>query len=477
MNEARHEIGAWWAALIPAGMLCVLLSRSVWDVDVFWQLKLGELILNKGAPLRSEPFAALHIGEPMPAVAWLGQVIMALTRQIGGWPLLRLVDAMCWVGGLWACAAACRARGATTTACALALGVTFLLLLPTASVRPQSFAALCFGALLAMRRLALPPFTSVLLAFPLFLVWQNLHPSVSVATIAMAAVAVTVWLQRLAGREGEPWVPTALSAMSLAAMFATPDGVSIVQVSVRNTEASVAIGASEWLPLWAASNHFHAACVMACAAVALALVMRHPKRVDASELAVAGVLLVMTIFAYRFVLFWGAAMVPVFARVLTPEGRNRSIGPRSRLVLLASLLTVAATAPLLIPTRFAANIPLEAIASVERTGVRGTVYADYPYGGAIIDTGFPRWRVAYDGRYYRYSSEEWKYNGGIENGYVPLIDVVRKWRPCAFILNKKHNAPLVAELSRSSEWRLIYDNGAVAAFVASPRGLPAPAHP
>ena len=131
----------------------------------------------------------------------------------------------------------------------------------------------------------------------------------------------------------------------------------------------------------------------------------------------------------------------------------------------AAILFVALLTPLLAPTRYAPTLPLSALARLRQEQVCGTVYGDFPYGGAIIDVGWPDWRVAYDGRYYRYSSDEWKYNGGIENGFVPLVDVVRKWRPAAFVLHARHNAPLAGELARSRAWRRIYDRGGVVVYV------------
>lgn len=450
-------------ALVPAAMLLVLLLRKVWDVDIFWQLRLGELILARHGPVREEPFAALHLGEPLPTLAWLGQATMAAARLLGDWDLLRVFDALCWLGGFWAVAAACRTRGASSSAVALALGLAFLAALPTASIRPQSFAVLCFGLLLALQRLQLRLLPTVLLGAPLLVLWQNLHPSASVGALAMGVTALAGWLVWMRERtRTPPLAPTALALIGLLAVFATPDGAAVLAVSARNAEASMAIGASEWLPLWLPANHRNAVPVLVAALLAFGLAMRHRARVDAGELATALVLLVLTLTAYRFVLFWAVAMVPVIARAATQQEAG---APLLRPAVLLPVFLVAVLAPLLAPTRFDSSLPLAALARLRQEQVRGTVYGDFPYGGAIIDAGWPHWRVAYDGRYYRYSSDEWKYNGGIENGFVPLVDVVRKWRPAAFVLNAAHNPSLAAELARSPAWRLIYARGGVVVYV------------
>lgn len=461
-------------ALVPAAMLCVLLLRRVWDVDIFWQLKLGELILARHGPVRAEPFAALHLGEPLPSVAWLGQAVMAAVRQIGGWGLLRLFDALCWLGGFWAVAAACRMRGAAMHAVMLALGLAFLAALPTASIRPQSFAVLCFGLLLGLQRLGLRPSVTIAIGAPLLLLWQNLHPSVSVGALAMGVSALPGWLRWLLGRgTGIPVAATVLALVGCAAMFATPDGLSILAVAARNAEASIAIGASEWMPLWIPANHTNAVPVAVVVCLALGIMAGRRSRVDAGELAVAAVLLVMTLATYRFVLFWAVAMVPVIARAATRASTPAAPG-RARLIGIP-LAIVAVLGPLVLPTRFEPTIPIAALERLRRENVRGTVYGDFPFGGAIIDLGYPAWRVAYDGRYYRYSSDEWKYNGGIENDYVPLVDVERKWRPVAFVLNVEHNAPIAEELARSRRWRLIHHRDDIVAYVR--RGVRRPASP
>lgn len=453
----------WLAALVPAGMLAVLLLRSVWDVDIFWQLKLGEIILAHGAPVSREPFAALHLGEPLPAVGWLAQASMAFVRSVGGWDLLRVYDALCWLGGFWAVAAACRLRGASRHAVAAALVLAFVAAVPTASIRPQSYASLCFGILLALQRLNLRPAVTIALGVPLLVLWQNLHPSVSVAVLALGIQAGIEGLAWLRDRQAFPLAPAVLTLAAIGAMFATPDGLSILAISAANAEMSLAIGASEWRPLWIEGNWANALPVLFTALVSVMLFLRHRRRFSASELLLALALLAMTAMAYRFVLFWAVAMVPLIARSLTGAGPEEQApmptwapkwAPKWGAVVAVAL--VALILPLAAPTRFAPTLPLGAIAHLKRQNLRGTIYADFPYGGPVIDAGWPAWRVAYDGRYYRYPREEWRYNGGIENGYVPLVDVIAKWHPAAFLIQEEHNAPLDGELARSRRWQRIY---------------------
>jgi hypothetical protein len=156
-------------------------------------------------------------------------------------------------------------------------------------------------------------------------------------------------------------------------------------------------------------------------------------------------------------------MVPVIARAVAPPVARPE---RSEAVtVLASLLLVAVATPLIAPTRFAETLPLAAVQLLRDHHICGTVYGDLLFGGVIIDTGYPDWRVAYDGRYYRYSSEEWRYDSDIEDGIVPLADVVRKWNPAAFVLDTRRNAPIAGELAHSKMWQRIYAREGIVVYV------------
>lgn len=464
--RARGSVlAAWLLVLIPAAMLAILLERPIWDVDIFWQLKLGEMILARGAPVPTEPFAATHLGEPLPAVAWLGQVVMAEVRLTAGWTGLRLFDALCWLAGFLVVAAACRRRGASVGGLALGLAVALYLALPTASIRPQTFAVLCFGLLLALIRLELRPWRTLAIAVPLFVLWQNLHPSVSVAAVTFGVRSAVGWGRWLARREGAPWEDSALAALAGLAILATPDGWSAIRTSGENAQASTAMGVSEWLPLWHPVNHSGIAAVALAAILAAGLVAYRWRRSDLREIAVALAFLALTVLVSRFVLFWAMTLIPVFARAIPPAANPRRVSPFAALLLLA---IVAGTMPFLRPTRFSPAIPLATIQALKDRAPAGTIFLHIPWGGPAIDIGYPAWVVAYDGRFYRYTPEELSLYRDISHDRVPLVDIVRRYRPVGFVLERDWNKSLIAELRADPAWQQVAEQGAAVAFVRRP---------
>jgi SAM-dependent methyltransferase len=450
-----RSVAAWLLALAPAAMLAVLLLRPVWDVDVFWQLKLGELTLAGGVQ-RQEPFAATHLAETLPAFAWMGQAVMAAVRQALGWTGLRVFDALCWLGGFLAVAAACRRRSGSAAGVLLALAIAFFAALPMASIRPQSLAALCFGALLALLRLEMRPWQTTVLAVPLLLVWQNLHPSVSVAALVLVAHAAVGWWRRLRVGARPPWEESVLALVAGAMMFATPDGWAVLQLSAENARASAAMGVSEWLPLWDGINRFEAVPVLLTAVVTSWVLLRNPRRIDGGELAAAIVLFALTAFAYRFVLFWAIALIPVVARAVPPPIERRTPAWLTPVALIA----VAIVTPPLRPTHFAETIPLAAIDRLHAAGIKGTIFAHFPWGGPVIDVGYPDWRVAYDGRYYRYTPQEWQ-----RYRRMGLAEIEQRYRPAGFVLSSDWNGPLIAELRGDrAHWQQLSADGTAVVF-------------
>ena len=469
-GKPRGLVVAWLLALAPAAMLAVLLARPVWDVDVFWQLKLGELILANHGPLLREPFAAAHLGQPMPSFGWLGQAVMAQARLLGGWTGLRIFDALCWLGGFLAVAAACRQRSGSAAGVLLALAIAFFAALPLASIRPQSFAALCFGALLALLRLELKPGQTLVLALPLLLVWQNLHPSVSVAAAVLGVRAALGWWAWL--RRAEP-APREMTVLTLAAglfVLATPDGLAALRSSAANAAMSAAMGVSEWLPLWDAVNRFVAVPVLLVAVVVSWLLLRSRRPFDPGELAVAIVLFAMTLAAYRFVLFWALSLIPLVARAVPPPPIERRTP--AWLSPVALILTAIAM-PLLRQTHFAPTIPLAALERLHASGAKGTIFTHFPWGGPAIDVGYPDWRVAYDGRYYRYTPHEWDIYRAIAAGRVDLAGIDRTYRPTAFVLDPRWNRALIAALRADrTHWREVAADGPAIVFQRKMAAMP-----
>lgn len=357
-------------ALMPALFLFILLRRPIWDVDIFWQLKLGELALANGQWIKQEPFAAHYLDEAVPSFAWLGQMLLAQLRLWWGWAGLRLFDASCWLGAMGVVAWACRRRGAPMAGLLIGLPIAFIVALPYASIRPQSLALLCFGLLLAVLRLHGPAWRRLGLAALLLPLWQNLHPSVAIAVLYLGGLAAAHWLDWLRRPASVlPWESTMFVALAGLALLATPEGLSIITDAAHNAR-------------------------------------------------------------------------------------------ESRAMLLAMVAFTAG------PARFSDQIPVRQIQALHAQGVRGVVFAHFPWGGPVIDSSYPAVTVAYDGRYYRYTRSEWGRYRRLVKGEVGPEELERIYRPAAYVLSPAWTPGLIAALKADPmRWRLISQDSVAVIFV------------
>jgi hypothetical protein len=458
-------------ALAMAGMLVTQLGRTIHDVDIFWQLKLGEITTLHGLPAH-EPFLAGRETEPLAVVAWLAQVVYACVRTLGGWTLLWLVDALVWFGGFVVVARHCARRMSNHWPVAVGLWVGWFAALSTASIRPQSFAALAFGLLIVLLRSNLSTARTAFLGAGLFVVWQNLHPSVAVGAIAVGAAVLGDGIQYLRKRTpAPPWRGLVLLPLAAIAIVCTPAGFDILRISRLNAELSLHLNVAEWLPMtWKVREYGRPFAWASLLVVTAGLALRGG-RARASTLAVVLVFTAAMLSSHRFVLFWGIAVIPLACELFGTEPGPERPRSRFRRPIAALALALGIGGPCVVnPAPFADYYPFDGIRTLRDTGIRGTIYTTYYWGGMVAEAGYPDWRVTHDGRYYLHSAAEWDAYHRIANGGgdVRLDDLVARYKPVAFFLRPGSDATLIAVLDRDARWRTLFQDVNCIVFVPAP---------
>ncbi|QEL20024.1 hypothetical protein [Limnoglobus roseus] len=460
-------------AVAASAMLLVQLGRTIHDVDIFWQLKLGELTLTNGLP-KTEPFLAGKEHDPLTAVAWLAQVVYAATKQVGGWTLLWLVDALVWFGGFAVVATACGRNARNVWPATVGLWVGWLAAVPSASVRPQSFAALAFGLLVVLMRSNLGVRCTAILGGTLFVAWQNLHPSVAVGGgvvfATVLAEAVMFWRSR---RPTFPWRLVVLLPLAGLSTLATPAGFDIYRISAVNADVSRYLDVAEWLPLtWEPLQYGRPFAWGALFATIVSIAIRG-RNLRAGTLAVFLTLTAAMLLSHRFVLFWGIAVIPVWVELLSPasdlppeQGRSRWRRPFAVLFVIVGIGYPTCSHP--VP--FANYYPFAGLCALRESGVRGTVYTSYCWGGLVSEAGYPNWRVTRDGRYYLFSRREWDEYFAEVSDATSLGPILAKHQPAAFFLRPSFEDRLISLLAADPHWRELYaDDNCVVYVLASIR--------
>jgi hypothetical protein len=433
-------------------LFATLFVRPIHDVDIFWQLKLGELAIEKGGLVTAEPFLAPRLGEPLIPVAWLGQIADAAIYRAGKWKLLRFVDAVIWFGGLLA-ALPCL-KGLTLRAPIFALVIGFLAAVPFHSIRPQSFAVLAFGLLIRLTSSDRSLIAKLALGVPLLVVWQNLHPSVVVGAIYLVCVTAAGQVKTIFRRQPPPWASALLMVAAGLATLATPAGPMLLEVSKVNGAISVWMRTGEWLPIWSVENRGACAGPALAILVAVGLAVRFRTRFRLETLLPAVAFAIMTCVALRFAVFFGVAVIPLLTQLLNEEKPQRAWHPKfgqgcSILFFLAVLAGPVSTA---VPVRFADYYPFAGIEALKAANVSGPVYCHNAWGSLLPHFNV-EWKPTHDGRHYLHSKAEWEQYFVTAAGQGDLDAILREFKPAAFFLRPGRDDGLTDMLDRHPEWR------------------------
>ena len=79
------------ASCLAVVMIGRLEFKPIHDTDIFWQLKLGQIVLVEHRIPTTDRFSFTHPSEPAPPVGWLAQALFSSVYSAGGWRLTRLV--------------------------------------------------------------------------------------------------------------------------------------------------------------------------------------------------------------------------------------------------------------------------------------------------------------------------------------------------------------------------------------------------
>jgi hypothetical protein len=457
-------------------MATMLQLRPIDDVDIFWQMRAGQVILDQGRLITTDPFSYTHMGDSVPTIGWLAQIVFAWFYRVGSWPAVKALHVLIF-SGAFVIAARSAARCSNhpkgrmslfSVACGLLLG--FLTCLSNSSLRPQSFALFCFAVLLAVTQSEWRFRTKFLVLIPVLAFWQNCHPSVVVGLVALAGWATSTWFDPTKGRKA------ILIVMLVAlAQLGTPMGWGVFGVSRTNVQISQDyLMVSEWMSPWSPQTFRAMWMFWIGLALSAFLLVKLRLKVRRSDLIHFMLMTLLTFYASRFALFWAISMVPVWARWIEQirplhlfnwtggdPVKRRATAP----LLILGLLIVLGVPALQKSTVFDPELPLEGIDQLKTALPSGRIYNYREWGGPLIWAGFPPWQVAIDGRLYLYSKKEWERYNRAALGLIPLPELIEQHQPDAFFLRPSFHQKLITLLKQSTAWREFYTDNNCSIFL------------
>lgn len=332
--------------------------------DFWWHMATGRLIVQTGAIPSVDQFSYTQAGQPFYNQSWLAQIMMYGLHNLGGVPLLLVVQAL-----VLACSYALLLRLCIKRSGALRLSVGLLLMttMPLSfdnwNVRPQTYAFPLFVAFLYIltswrisadyhqsdiQKPETKPGRLWLLPL-LMLVWVNLHGSFVLGGALIALTFVGEWARRFIEdrREAAAWATRPVGnpedvlhraerparpalralffwgAVTAGAMFCNPQGIAVLNYVRDLLSTSVVTSlVTEWAP--PTTRDLGGIIFFLFLLFCIAVLTYARRRPDPVDMLLAAVFLWLALGAVRNIVWFGMVVTPLLvvqaATWLLPAG-------------------------------------------------------------------------------------------------------------------------------------------------------------
>lgn len=439
---------------IAAVVLAITRVLPISDPDYHWHLATGRWIVAHRAVPAVDPFSHTAFGQPWKFVDWLADVGMFFLHRMGGDAAVQIAFAA--IGGLAVFLAGTRAarlvpRASTLTTFAATLAAAVVIAFRT-TPRPQTASFTFLAALLFLLERARDDRRALYFVPPTLALWQNVHSSALLGTLAVFAHAIEALRDR---REIRAWLVTA--SASVAALFCAVRPIDRLAAGFDHLgDPRVA----ELIPEWGTpfrQGVFGAWVVAAIALVVLAAIS--VRRITFGPLATAIGLSLVGFASARMLPFAAIASLPLALETLARlEERARwSSIPATVLAATAFGAQVSRPGTGLLPGSF----PERAVAFVQEHHLEGKLFNDFHFGGYLIWTLGERAPVFVDGRSMALYGIEFVRESVLATD-ARLMGLLNRFEPTLVIVPPDRR---MGQLQHKLGWSLVYFDDTAAVIV------------
>jgi hypothetical protein len=476
----------------------VMAVRVPADSDTWWHLKSGQLMVEQGRILLTDPFSYTRGGQPWFDHGWLAQIGIYLLYRAGGFPGLAL--------GLAALVTSIfvlvyrQSPGSPY----LRAFTTLLAAITSSSIwaaRPQivsfSLAAVVYFLLDRYKhrreRKYLYPLPLVVL------LWANVHGGFATAFILLLCYLAGETLSWLLGgwNEAQPSLKQPLSiavatAFCLLVVPLNPNGAKMLAYPFRTVSIGVL---RDYIQEWA-SPDFHQLFVHPFIWLFLAVliaVARSGRRIDLTDLTLVGGFAYMGLLASRNIALFALVAGPILARYAEPAlaglpenprlsqlllrpaalpspGRSLLSAVNWLLLLLIVLAGAVKCAVVVLPSTLhkteVEGYPAHAVDFIQREQPPGPLFNSYNWGGYLIWRLWPEYPIFVDGRTDLYDDaflREYLDVALAHPGWQGVLD-----RYGVNLVLIESDGLLARFLARERGWQMAYRDDLAAVFLRSP---------
>lgn len=386
-------VPAWlW---VGAGALVLVLLQGTMmlrDTDTYWQMRVGQWILDNHAVPTVDAFSLTRAGAPWMSSSWLSQVLFANAYAAFGWTGIVALSAIA-IAITFALLEAVLERHLPTSYASIVAITAFALSAQHFLARPHVLAMPLMvgwmaGLIGAADRRAAPSF--VLL--PVIALWANLHGGFVLGLALMAPAALdALWNAQPQARLALALRWAAFGLAAVAACCLTPYGWDSLLASAKILNLGELLTLiSEWAPISFASFGLFEGCLLLLIGAALASGARLPPLRIVMALGLLHMALNHTrnieVFALLLPIVLAAPLAAQFLPEQPAAAKPGRLATCAGLVLAAALGVMVATSRDYHPAdqeRYAS-----AIAALRAHGAT-RVFNDYGFGGYMIWAGGP----------------------------------------------------------------------------------------
>ncbi len=482
-----------WVALAILLPVLAALIATLSAVDLAYNVRAGELMLDSGSVLRIDPFAFTTAGGAWLDQQWGAQVLLALGYRAGGWDLLAILRALLVAVVIGLTFVACRRAGVGLRVAAWLALAAFILASAAMGLRPQLFGMALFAATLAILagrdRQPMAVWLIPLLVIP----WASLHGSF---IFAPAAVGVA-WLEDLAaGRPGA----RRLLAVALASAVATlvnPFGPGVWSYAIGlTTNPTIRRLIIEWqptAPLSASGLLLYGSMLVFAILIVRRLRSAGPAgrrtalRAVLPTLAWLVFLGVVAAAAERGIAWWALAAPVAVARLIGPTGAvapagradgveqpGRRTEPASALNGAIVIVLLLAGIALLPNWRTAGSAGSASLLSDAPTGITAALAGrvgpsdriwNAQRWGSWLEFALPGVPVAVDSRIEVIPDGAWDDHLALSAGNSDWQAILDRWKVTVVVASREEQAALIPLLQASAAWTQVYQDADGLVFV------------
>ena len=460
-EPSRSSIGvsirAVWAVVAFAVPAAATWLGRTQAVDLAYQVRAGEVMLDTHRVLTTDPFTFTAAGHSWLNQQWGAEVLFAALWRSAAWGGIAVVWGL--LVGL-ACLfvyLGCRARGASASVAAcLTLG-GYVVAAPILMMRPQLFGIVLFAATgwIVANRDRSP---ARLWAVPvLAAVWANVHGSF----VLLFAVLLVAWFEE--GTAGRWRRRLALvGGLSAVATLVNPFGIRVwTYVTSIAANPTISGRVAEWGPPSVRTPL--GALFFGSVLATFVFLSTREHRASLVTLVALCFYALLGMAAVRGVVWWALACPVLIApslHAVAPRESGRSFVNVAFLVALAILLAVAYPAargqdPVSGGPAVLTYAPERLVDAVRGTVPAGSrVFASEVYG-SWVEFSLPEDPVFVDPRIEVFPEDVWDDYFVVEDGRPGWDATLRRWDVDALILHPGWASGLLAVIDESPDWHLV----------------------